>query len=73
MDDEVWQAFLDAEVESQRFGAQARAAHDEHSDARPAVFSYRGHIRLTALMLDPPEELDVIVAFSDDLASWTSY
>jgi hypothetical protein len=32
-----------------------------------------GHVRLTALMLDPPDELDVIVGFSDRLAAWTLY
>jgi hypothetical protein len=153
-DDEVWQAFLDAELESERFREDASAAREQHADPRAAVFAYRGeyltnfpaelrwyrarltaaelaevryinwdywlevtngtrlprdtvnrdeyrdlarhsasfpelilialdedsylvvlegHIRLTALMLDPPDELDVIVGFSDELVIWTSY
>jgi hypothetical protein len=155
-DEEAWQAFLDAEVASQRFGEEARTARDRHPSARAAVFAYRGdyltnfpapgeirwhrarltadelaevryidwdywlevtngtrlprdtvnreeyrelathaawfpelilialdedsylvvlegHVRLTALMLEPPEELDVIVGFSAGLVKWTSY
>jgi hypothetical protein len=32
-----------------------------------------GHVRLTALMLDPPPELEVIVGLSDQIERWPLY